>query len=154
MKQIRTEIFVDAPALTIWKIITDFDSYHEWNTFTPRITLRNSDLAPGVEFDLDCQMTDRKMLKNEHEVILTIDEEGYRLCMGTSRIKGRPGIKSFRWQICSPVDSSTTRFINYEEFHGPLAPLVYLMYAKKLRAAFLNYCERLKEYAQMKSRSS
>jgi uncharacterized protein YndB with AHSA1/START domain len=154
MKQIHSEIVINAPVSSVWNIITDFDSYHKWNTFTPRITLRNSEFAVGAEFDLDCRMTDRKLLKNEHEVILTVDTEGYRLCMGTSRTKGRPGIKSFRWQICMPVDGSTTRFINYEEFHGPLAPLVYFMYAGKLSVAFRNYCERLKEYAEMKSRKS
>jgi hypothetical protein len=152
MKQIREEIIIHAPASSVWDIITDFDSYHDWNTFTPRITLCNSECAVGVEFDLDCRMTDRKLLKNEHEVVLVVDSEAYRLCMGTSRTKGRPGIKSFRWQICRPLDGSTTRFINYEEFHGPLAPLVYFMYTKKLRAAFRNYCEILKEYAEMKSR--
>ncbi len=154
MKQIRTEIIINAPALAVWSIITDFNSYHLWNTFTPRITLRNSDFAEGAEFDLDCQMTGRKLLRNEHEVILAIDTEGFRLCMGTSRRKGRPGIRSFRWQICKPVDDRRIRFVNYEEFHGPLAPMVYLMYTKKLRVAFRNYCEALKLYAERISTSS
>jgi uncharacterized protein YndB with AHSA1/START domain len=148
MMQIRTEIIVNAPAPVVWSIITDFDSYPKWNTFTPRITLRNSEFKEGAEFDLDCQMTDRKLLKNEHEVVLTIDRRRYRLCMGTSRTKGRPGIKSFRWQICRPVDDRSTRFVNYEEFHGPFAPLVYFLYTKKLSAAFRKYCEGLKMYVE------
>lgn len=152
MKQIRTEININAPARAVWRIITDFDSYPLWNTFTPRITLRNSDFTEGAEFDLDCRMTERKLLRNEHEEILSIDKGGFRLCMGTSRAKGRPGIRSFRWQICKPVDDSRVRFINYEEFHGPLAPLVYLLYTKKLRKAFRNYCEELKLYAEKSAR--
>ncbi len=154
MKQIRSEIIINAPPQAVWRIITDFDSYPEWNTFTPRMTLRNSDFAPGVEFDLDCRMTDRKILRNEHEMILSIDREGFRLCMGTSRTKGRPGIRSYRWQICEQIDDGSTRFINYEEFHGPLAPLVYLVYTKKLRVAFQKYCDVLKGYAEKISRSS
>ncbi len=151
MKQIRSEIVINAPAVMIWKIIVDFDSYPQWNTFTPRITLGNSDLAEGVEFDLDCRMTERKLLRDEHEVILTIDPVSYRLCMGTSRTKGRPGIQSFRWQMCRPIDDKKTRFVNYEEFHGPLAPLVYLLYTKKLSKAFRTYCEALKEFAEKKN---
>jgi len=41
-----------------------------------------------------------------------------------------------------------THFVNYEEFHGPLASVVYLLYTKKLMAAFKKYCETLKEYAE------
>jgi len=96
MKQIRTEIIINAPAAAVWSIITDFDSYPRWNGFTPRVTLKNSEFTEGAEFDLDCRMTDRKLLKDEHEVILVIDREGFRLCMGTSRTKGRPGIRSYR----------------------------------------------------------
>ncbi len=144
-KPIRSEIDINAPADTIWGVIMDMEKYHEWNPFTPRITLKNSDIAVGTEFDLDCQMTDTQYLKNEHEVVLVLEPEKYTFCMGTSRTKGRPGIKSFRWQICEPLDNNNTHFINYEEFHGILSPLVYLLYRKKLKIAFDNYCRVLKQ---------
>ena len=72
--------------------------------------------------------------------------------MGTSRTRGRPGIRSFRWQICEPLDDGQTRFINHEEFRGLLAPLVYLLYTKKLKTAFDRYCGELKEYAEARER--
>jgi hypothetical protein len=149
MKHIRAEIIIGAPARKVWNIITDFESYPRWNSFTPRITLRNDQLRTGVEFDLDCRMTDRLLLENERESILAVDRRRYRMCMGTSRTRGRPGIRSFRWQICEPCGKGKTRFINYEDFHGPLAPLVRLLYAKKLRVAFQKYCETLKSYAEL-----
>ncbi len=148
MKRILAEIVIDAPPRRVWDIITDFDNYPGWNRFTPRITLRNSDFAEGAEFDLDCRMTDRLLLRDEHETILTVDSTKLRLCMGTSRTKGRPGIRSFRWQICVDLDGGRTHFTNYEEFHGPLAPLVRLMYGKKLKEAFQKYCLALKERAE------
>ncbi|OHD64669.1 MAG: hypothetical protein A2176_10195 [Spirochaetes bacterium RBG_13_51_14] len=149
MKQIRIEIIIRASAERVWGIIIDFDNYHVWNTFTPRITLRSDDIMIGAEFDLDCRMTDQQLLKNEHEVILALEPENFHFCMGTSRTRGRPGIRSFRWQICEPIDAGITRFINYEEFKGPLALVVNLLYAKKLRAAFEKYCLTLKAYAEM-----
>ena len=154
MMQIRSEIIVNVPAHVLWDIITDFDSYPNWNNFTPRITLRNADFKEGAEFDLDCRMTERQLLRNEHEAILAIDREQLRLCMGTSRTKGRPGIRSFRWQLCKPVGDSSTRFVNYEEFHGPLAPVVYFLYTKKLSVAFRKYCEELKVHAENLAGSS
>jgi len=150
MKRICADIVIDAPPRKVWDIITDFDKYPEWNRFTPRITLRNAGFAEGAEFDLDCRMTDRLLLKNEHETVLTVDPAGLSLCMGTSRTRGRPGIRSFRWQICGQLDGGRSHFTNYEEFHGPLAPLVRLLYGKKLKAAFRKYCLTLKDRAESK----
>jgi hypothetical protein len=148
MRKISSEIIIAAPAARVWDIISDFDAYPLWNTFTPRITLSNDRFSVGAEFDLDCRMSDRLYLRNEHEVILTKDTDNYRFCMGTSRTKGRPGIRSFRWQSCEPMEDGCTRFINYEQFRGPLAPLVYLMYSKRLKKAFNRYCAALKQYAE------
>lgn len=143
-EQIRCEIDIDAPADRVWKVITDLDAYPEWNRFTPRITLRTADLRVGAELDLDCQMTDKKLLRNEREVILALEPEARRFCMGTSRTRGRPGITSFRWQFCEPIGASRTHFVNYEEFHGWLAPPVYFLYRTKLARAFERYCADLK----------
>jgi uncharacterized protein YndB with AHSA1/START domain len=148
VNQIRAEVVIDAPARKVWSIITDFENYPRWNSFTPRITLLNEQFRTGAEFDLDCQMTDRLLLENEREAILAVDRRRFRMCMGTSRTRGRPGIRSFRWQMCEPCGKGQTRFINYEDFHGPLAPLVRLLYAKRLKVAFQRYCETLKAYAE------
>ena len=139
-----SEIVVDAPPEAVWAVITDFDRYPEWNRFTPRITLASRDFEVGAELDLDCQMTERELLKDEHECILAIEPARHAFCMGTSRKRGRPGIKSFRWQLCEAFGEGKTRLVNFEQFHGPLAPLVHLLYARKLEAAFERYCRDLK----------
>jgi hypothetical protein len=154
MRKISSEIFIEAPAARVWDIISDFDAYPLWNTFTPRITLTNDRCAVGAEFDLDCRMTERLYLENEHETILALEPDRYRFCMGTSRTKGRPGIRSFRWQSCEPMEDGRTRFVNFEQFQGPLAPLVYLLYAKRLKKAFERYCAALKQYAEFSTEGS
>ena len=148
MKRIHAEITIDAPASAVWKVITDFEHYHNWNDFTPSITLSNADFSVGSEFDLDCRLTPRTLLRGEREVILEIDVDNYRFCMGTSRTRGRPGITSYRWQICKPINALQTQFVNFEEFHGWLAPLVYFLYAGKLEIAFNNYCRTLKSHVE------
>ncbi len=125
MYRIDSEILIGAPPAAVWRVITDLDRYPAWNRFTPRITLATRDLAVGAELDLDCQMTPRKLLRDEHEVILALEPERFALCMGTSRTRGRPGIVSYRWQICEGASAGRTRFLNHEEFQGPLAPLVH-----------------------------
>ncbi len=149
-KRVYSEIIINAPADIVWKAITDFNQYPGWNRFTPRITLTNRDFKVGAEFDLDCMMTDTELLKDEHETILEINPDNKTFCMGTSRTRGRPGLRSFRWQICEPVSKAVTRFINYEIFEGPLAPIVRFLYDRKLSAAFKKYCADLKKYAEDK----
>lgn len=148
MRRIQVEAVIRAPAETVWQVITDLDRYPEWNGFTPRVTLRTCDLRTGAEFDLDCQITDRKLLTGEHEVVLRLDEQRRALCMGTSRARGRPGIVSERWQTCEVLDAGATRFVNWEEFRGPLSPLVQLLYARKLERAFRRYCVDLQGRCQ------
>ena len=146
MKVTRSEIDINAPAEKVWNIIIDLERYPEWNTFTPRMGVKQ--IVVGEEFLLDCQMTEKQLLRDEKEVFLAYEPERFRVCWGTSRTKGRPGIKSFRWQICEPINDKRTHFINYEEFHGILAPLVNLLYGKKLQRAFVRYCQDLKRRAE------
>jgi hypothetical protein len=63
----------------------------------------------------------------------------------TQLLGGRPGIKSFRWQKCEPAPNGGTHFINYESFHGPLGPIVHLLFRRRLKAAFEKYCIALEQ---------
>ncbi len=148
MKAIYSEIVINAPARTVWDIIIDPDNYHEWNSFIPAITLKTSDVNVGSEFDLDCQMSDAKLLRDEHEVVLEVNPDKYIFRMGTSRTRGRPGIKSNRYQICEPLSDSHMKYINYEEFRGILSPIVYLLYSKRLKQAFEKHNLALKTRAE------
>ena len=144
MPPARAEIRIAAPAEEVFRVITDLDRYPEWNRFTPRLSLATRDLAVGAEFELDCWITEDKLLRGEREVILELDPERFVFSMGTSRTRGRPGIRSRRVQRCEPLAAGETRFVNTEEFSGLLAPLVRLLYEKKLARAFERYCHDLK----------
>jgi uncharacterized protein YndB with AHSA1/START domain len=148
MKPVRSELDIAAPAQRVFEIITDLDRYPQWNRFTPRITLATKDLRVGAELDLDCQMTPTSLLKGEREVILALEPERYAFAMGTSRTRGRPGITSVRWQICEPRGPALTHFVNAEQFTGLISPLVYLLYAGKLKVAFERYGLDLKARAE------
>jgi len=143
MKPIRVDRHIAAPPAAVFEVILDVDRYPAWNPFTPRMTVRTDEMAVGKEFDLDCWMTDTQLLEGEREVVLALDRERYHFCMGTSRTRGRPGIKSFRWQKCEPSPGGGTDFENYESFHGPLGPLVYVLFRKRLKRTFEKYCVAL-----------
>jgi hypothetical protein len=119
MKRIRVTRHIAAPPEAVFDVILDVDRYPEWNPFTPRTTARTDEMAVGKEFDLDCWMTDTRLLEGEREVVLALDRERYHFCMGG------------------------TDFENYESFHGPLGPLVYLLFRKRLKRGFEKYCVAL-----------
>lgn len=144
-RPVTASIEIDAPPAAVWAVITDLESYPRWNRFTPRITLASHELAAGAELDLDCRMTPTTLLRDEHEVVLAVDAERFHFEMGTSRTRGRPGIRSWRRQTCEMLPDGRTRFTNSEEFRGPLAPLVYLLYRGKLAVAFQGYCADLRD---------
>jgi uncharacterized protein YndB with AHSA1/START domain len=145
MKPIRVERHIAAPPEAVFDVILDVDRYPEWNPFTPRMTMHTDELAVGEEFELDCQMTDTQLLAEEREVVLALDREKLHFCMGTSRTRGRPGIRSFRWQKCEPAADGGTRFVNYESFHGPLGPMVHFIFRRRLKRAFEQYCGALEQ---------
>ncbi|MEO1656068.1 MAG: SRPBCC family protein, partial [Bacteroidota bacterium] len=37
MQSVKTEITIQADIQTVWKILEDFDNYHTWNHFCPKI---------------------------------------------------------------------------------------------------------------------
>ena len=148
MPPISAAVTIAAPPARVFAAVTDLDAYPTWNRFTPWISLSTAELRVGAELDLDCRMTERELLRGEREVILALDRERCRCCMGTSRTRGRPGIRSERWQRCEPLGPDRTRFVNSEQFSGPLAPLVWLLYRRKLAAAFQRYCADLKAYVE------
>ena len=47
--QLRTEIEILAPRSAVWKVLTDFENYPEWNPFIPRI---RGELRPGAELEI------------------------------------------------------------------------------------------------------
>lgn len=148
MKPVYSEININAPAHIVWGIIADPDNYPQWNPFIPRITLKTSELVVGTEFNLDCQMTDTRLLKDEKEVVLEVTPAEFRFRMGTSRKRGRPGIVSNRCQICKATGENSTTYINYEEFNGFLSPVVYWLYSGKLKRAFDKHNACLKKHAE------
>ena len=143
MKPVRVTRHIAAPPEDVFAVILVVVRYPEWNPFTPRMTVRTDEMVVGQECDLDCQMTETELLEGEREVVLALDRERFHFCMGTSRTRGRPGIRSFRWQKCEPSPGGGTDFENHESFHGPLGPLVHLLFRKRLKRAFENYCVAL-----------
>jgi hypothetical protein len=119
-KTIRTEIEIDAAPATIWEILTDLDSYQEWN---PHITEASGDLQEQATIEIHVQGTESRSRMVTMTATVTDIEPGRTLQW--------IGSLFFSWIFegrhtfyLEPLDNDRTRFSNHEHRSGLLAPLV------------------------------
>ena len=140
--EIRTEITIDAPAETVWDILTDLDGYADWNPFVVESTgtplvgerLTNRLVPPGGK-----TMTFRPTVT---EIV-----EG-RVFEWLGRL-GLPGIFEGRHRFeLHPNDDGTTRFVHSEYFSGILVRLMKRSLDTQTVAGFEAMNAALKERAE------
>lgn len=117
MKDLRTEIAIDAPPERVWGVLTDFGSYPEWNPFIRRIIgepvvgrrLEVRIEPPGGR-GLTFKPTVRKVEANRELAWL-----GHLLL---------PGIFDGEHHLELEPRGGGTLFVQREEFKGILVPLL------------------------------
>lgn len=142
MRELRTEIIIQAPIEEVWKILMDFDRYPEWNPFVIsilgkaklrerlKVTLLNPNGKPTT-------FQPKVTLLKEHQVF------GW---LGSLWIVGLfDGHHTFEMQDIGP---GKCRFLHREEFSGLLVPLFWKLIDTKVRAGFEAMNEKLKVLAE------
>jgi hypothetical protein len=142
MKEVRTEININAPAEKVWKILTNFKDYHNWNPFlrwlTGKVAVNNKiavRIAPPGANAMTFNPTVLKFDRNKEFRWL-----GHLLFPGLF-----DGEHIFE---LTDNGNGTTSFVHREQFRGILIPL----FSKKLdvntRQGFELMNEKLKEQAE------
>lgn len=114
-----THIDIDAPPQRVWKVLTDFDHYHEWNPFA-RIAGR-----PTENARLHVELTPPGGRTTRFRPTVTRVEKGHELrWLGHLVVPGLfDGEHRF---VLDPLDDGErTTLTHAEEFSGVLAPLVW-----------------------------
>jgi hypothetical protein len=116
MRELRTEIDIDAPPERVWEVLSDFDAYGEWNPFirklsgTPRMGERlEVRIEPPGGRGMTFKPTVREATPN-HEL----------------RWLGRvlvPGLFDGEHTLRVEPRNGGSRFIQSEQFKGLLVPL-------------------------------
>jgi len=117
MRELRSHIDVDASPERVWRVLTDFDAYPEWNPFIRSLTGRcevGAKLTVRIEPPGARSMTFKPTIRAaepEHEL----------------RWLGRlfvPGLFDGEHRLeIEPLDSARSRFAQSERFSGLLIPL-------------------------------
>lgn len=141
MRELRTEIEIEAPITKVWSILTDFDNWKEWNP----ISEASGVASPGSKLSITMRCDDGKDGHTYMPTVTNIEE-----------------LKFFRWRAVMMSGflftnykvfeleeiGSGTRLIHREEFSGILVPLFWSKMNKDVPPMLKTLNEALKQIAE------
>ena len=121
---------VDAPASTVWSVVTDLAAYGAWNAF---VVACSSTLAVGDPIDMRVKIFG-EFAQSQRETVFE-HEPGVRLCYGLA--PGPTGaIASRRSHEVRAVSDGACEYVSHFELRGWASPLVALSMGGRLRGGF------------------
>lgn len=118
MKEIYTEIEINAPAGVVWDILTDFGHYPQWNPFIKEIS---GDQIVGAPLEVFIKPPNSNGMKIKPKVLSYIPEEELSWLGSLWIPKLFDGEHSL---IIEKIDENKVLFIQKEEFNGLFVSLL------------------------------
>ena len=129
MKIIQTEILIQASPSKVWKTLTDFEAFQEWNPFIQSI---QGSLKRGENLRISIQIPGASSMKFT-PIIQTVSSNNKLVWKGKFLIQGLfDGEHRF---ILEPLEGGT-RFLHEESFSGLLIPLFPKSFFEKTKKGF------------------
>ena len=146
MKELYTEIEIEAPAERIWEIVTDFARFPQWNPFIRRI---GGSLRPGEQLEVHFQSPDSRGMTFRPKV-LTVEPNKELSWIGHLII---PGLFDGEHHLAvQPIGEGRARFVQREVFTGVLVPLLWKgMLNRDTRRGFEQMNQALKKRAEQEA---
>lgn len=145
MLLLRTAIDINAPAERVWRVLTDFGAYREWNPF---ITSISGEVRRGARLTVRVQPSGGRGMTFRPTVLVADQNRELRWV-------GRflwPGIfeGEHAFQI-RPLEKGGVRLLQQETFRGLLVPLLRWALDGETRAGFEAMNHALKERAERRA---
>ena len=131
MKEIRTELEIDASADAVWAVLADFDRYGEWNPFIVKI---RATPAPGTPVDFTGLIGSRKV-KIQARMVEAREPRGFWWRGPRSRALGRLFRGEHYFEI-HPLEERRCRFVHGERFSGWVVPLLERWLERVIRPTY------------------
>jgi hypothetical protein len=142
MKELHTEIEIDAPAERVWRVLTDFASYPQWNPFIRTIS---GQPTPGERLKARLEPPGGRGMTFKPKVLNAEPNRELRW-LGNLMVPGLfDGEHSFTIQ---PLEADHVRFVQREAFKGLLVPLFARSLDTNTRRGFEEMNRALKERAE------
>ena len=117
MKELHTQIEINASAERVWHLLTDFPSYPQWNPFIRRIS---GELTTGERLEVRLEPPESRGVTIRPKVLNAEPNHQLRW-LGHLYVPGLfDGEHSF---VIQPLEEKRVRFVQREAFRGLLVPL-------------------------------
>lgn len=148
MKELYTEVMIEASAESVFGMLTDIARYHEWN---PLIVLARGRVAPGDKLHICIRPPGKSDQPYVVEVLRVVLDREF-VWLGHMKMKGiLDGMHFFE---LFPEGTNRVRLVHREEFRGLLVPLVWRAFLDtRMREGFEALNRSLKERAERSSRA-
>ncbi len=133
---------IDAPAEVVWKVLTDFEAYGDWNPF---VVAASCSLEVGAAMDMQVRVLPF-MTQRQREWITSI-EPGRGFCYAMSKTPGR-ALRSERCHEIEPIDAERCRYMSRFEIAGPVSSIVQGLLGGQLRRGFTEMSAAIQERAE------
>jgi hypothetical protein len=118
MREIRTDIEIDAPADRVWEILTDFGDYPRWNPF---IVEAAGDLRQGGRLELAIRPPGRKATTFKPHVL---EWQPPRRFAWLGRLGVRGIFDGKHIHEVEQLGENRSRYTQREQFNGVLVPFM------------------------------
>ena len=142
MKEIRTEVTINAPAERVWELLTDFGSFPDWNPFMQRAS---GELAVGDKLVIYLKPPGG-MGMSFKPIVTKVDPNREFRWLGHFVMRGIfDGEHVFEIE---PIGDASCRFVQHEEFRGILVLPMLAMIGKSTERGFNEMNQALKARAE------
>ncbi|WP_024805086.1 SRPBCC domain-containing protein [Nocardia sp. BMG51109] len=142
---IDDSVDIDAPAEVVWKVLTDFAGYGEWNPF---VRACHSTLEPGAAIDMRVRLVGSRPM-NQREWVRT-HTPGTEFSYSMKPVP-LGALHSMRSHTLTPLADGRCRYASHFEIGGWLQPVVAATLGTALRRGFGGMTEAVKQRAEQVS---
>ncbi len=143
MREVQSEIEIDAPPERVWEVLTDFEAYPDWNPF---MRYMRGDLREGGKFETRIEPPEGRGMTFK-PTITRVDPPRELRWLGRMMLpRIADGEHAFELH---PLDGGRTRLVQREQFRGVLVPILWRMMGKRTEAGFEAMNEALKARAEV-----
>lgn len=142
MRELVTNIEIHASAQMVWQILTNFDSYPQWNPFIREIS---GEAKTGGRLEVKIQPPNSRAMTFKPVVVKAEPDKELRW-LGRLLIPGLfDGEHRF---VIEPTGDNRVLFTHAEMFKGLLLPLLWKSLEQNTRAGFQQMNQALKKLAE------
>lgn len=142
MRNIETSIIIKSSAEKIWKVLTDFEKYQDWNPFIKNI---EGQALEGSRIANTMQLEGQKSQTFKPTILVLKDQKEFRW-IGHLFVKGI--FDGEHYFLLEQLENQTVKLIQGENFSGILSGPILKMIEKSTLDGFHAMNEALKKRAE------